>query len=107
MRSQIIAPFVFATTSAFLAFLGRVAIHRFFQGDPDPSAGPATFMVYFIILPSAYLSASLGLIAILLFLIPSRAKHSRIWHLALIVTLTLPGFAAWYSTLVPQFGFYR
>jgi hypothetical protein len=93
MIKRIGAPLILATISALAVFVAWAYV-RFWINDPDPSAGPASFIVLFIYMPAAHLAALLGLVALILYFRPSRVRDRNIWRLGTILVLCLPGFAA-------------
>jgi hypothetical protein len=93
MIKRIGAPLILATMSA-LAVFGPWAYVRFWINDSDPSAGPATFILMFIYMPSAHFTALMGLVALILYFRPSKVRDRKIWRLGTILILSLPGFAA-------------
>jgi len=106
MIRRIGAPLILASMSAFLV-CGAWAFVRFWINDPDPSGGPAMFIVIFIFMPAAYLAALMSLVALILYFRPSKVRDRRIWRLGTILVLSLPGFGASCFLLPYTIGMFR
>jgi hypothetical protein len=79
-----------AISSAFLVG----ALYTFLRfSDPDPSAGPATFLFIFVMCPTAIIASALGFLGLVLYFRPSQKAKRRIWRLLAIMMLSGPSFA--------------